>query len=90
MRLIEFNDKQIYTCPNGCDESELELGKDQQSFMAIIGSPYKYIRCGKCLFGDEDKQAKLDMAEVIDVWNKKCTSWSSGSSGAVRSNYESV
>lgn len=76
MRSIDFDGKQLYTCPNGCNESELELGKDQDSFMAIIGVPYKYIRCGKCGFGDTEtyKQVKLDMADVITVWNNKCLS----------------
>lgn len=74
LREIEFDGQKLYTCPNGCSESELELGKDQQSFMAIMGTPYKYLRCGQCGFGDdiEDRQPKLDMAEVIEVWNRKC------------------
>lgn len=74
LRQIEFEGSDLYVCPNGCPESELELGKDQQSFMAVMGKPYKYIRCGQCGFGDsdEEKQAKVDMAEVIGVWNQKC------------------
>ncbi len=81
LREIEFDGKKLYTCPNGCDESELELGRDQQSFMAIVGVPYKYLRCGQCKFGDNagdnagDRQAKLDMAEVIEVWNQKCAAY---------------
>lgn len=76
LRKIEFEGKKLYTCPNGCDETELELGQDQQSFMAVLGKPYKYLRCGQCGFGDseDDREVKLDMADVIDVWNRKCAS----------------
>ena len=73
LRQIYFNGTKIYTCPNGCDESELEMGTDESSFSAMIGRPHKYIRCGKCLFGDDNKQhASISDDEVIDIWNKSC------------------
>lgn len=73
LRQIDFNDTKIYTCPNGCDESDLEMGKDESSFMAMMGCPHKYIRCGKCLFGDENKRyASTSDDEIVSVWNKAC------------------
>ena len=74
LREIEFEGHKLYTCPNGCSESELKLGRDNSSFMAVIGTPYKYLRCGECGFGEENKgsKVKLDMADVIAVWNESC------------------
>lgn len=74
LRRIEFEGRELYVCPNGCEESELELGKDESSFMAMMGVPYKYIRCGECGFGDGNKgsNVKLDMQDVITVWNETC------------------
>ncbi len=72
-RQIEYEGMKLYTCPNGCDESELETGTEGQSFMAIMGKPHKYLRCGKCKFGDENAvNSKTDMADVIRVWNDSC------------------
>lgn len=78
LRKIDHNGSEIYACPNGCDESELELGRDESSFMAILGKPYKYIRCGNCGFGEESKGTalKLEMPDVIEVWNKACEEYS--------------
>lgn len=38
----------VARCPSGCGFDDLELGKEGQSFMAVIGAPYMRIRCGKC------------------------------------------
>lgn len=73
LREIEYEGQSLYTCPNGCDESELETGTEGQTFMAIMGKPHKYLRCGKCLFGEENKEsAKVDMADVLSAWNAAC------------------
>ena len=75
LREIEFEGQVLYACPNGCDESELETGTEGQTFMAIMGKPHKYLRCGKCLFGEENKEnAKVDMADALSVWNAACES----------------
>ncbi len=74
-RLIDYQGHKLSTCPNGCPASELELGRDQSSFMAMVGEPYKYIRCGKCGFGEENKgvKVKLRLADAISVWNETCS-----------------
>lgn len=82
LREINFEGQKLYTCPNGCHEAELELGSEHQSFMAIIGKPYKYIRCGKCGFGDhkDERQVELEIIDVIKVWNHKCSVYLQSSS----------
>lgn len=38
--------------------------------MAIVGVPYKYLRCGVCLFGEENFKPKLDLKDVVNDWNE--------------------
>lgn len=69
-----YNGHRVFTCPNGCDEAELEVGTDLSSFLALCGHPYKYIRCGACGFGEENKDGPLttEIGEAIAVWNGSC------------------
>lgn len=70
-RLITYQGFDLRTCPNGCPETELELGSEHQSLMAIFGSPYKYLRCGKCHFGEELKaEPQFHVRDVVGAWNK--------------------
>jgi len=65
--------KEIFRCPTGCDFNEIELGKEHQSFMAIMDAPYMYLRCGAC--GHNDPEVKgFDMlsnnlGDAIEKWN---------------------
>lgn len=73
LREVELDGQRLYTCPNGCDESELETGTEGQSFMAIMGKPHRYLRCGKCGFGEDNRQhPKVEMTDVIATWNATC------------------
>ena len=61
----------VLACPNGCSKDEIELGTDQASFMAIVGAPYKYLRCGKCGFGEENKSTPgIGVRSAVEQWNK--------------------
>ncbi len=71
MKTKEYSptEKDLLQCPHGHPKSEIELGSDQSSFMAIVGVPYKYIRCGVCLFPEDNWKPRLDLKEAVDDWN---------------------
>ena len=52
--LGEAHETGILRCPNGCDFDDLQLGKEEESFMAVLGAPYQFVRCGNCLFNEKD------------------------------------
>ena len=61
----------VAKCPNGCGFDELEVGTNQCGFMAILGSPQKYIRCGKCMFNNENTASlAFSMEDVKEKWNE--------------------
>jgi len=72
--------KEIKKCPAGCSFDEIEIGKEGQSFMAIMNAPYQYLRCGKCGFNDPEDKNKLklsfNLSDSIDRWNEAVTSQS--------------
>lgn len=57
----------ILRCPRGCGFEELELGRESESFMAVIGAPYMRIRCGCC--GLVAKPA-IGKEAAIEEWNR--------------------
>lgn len=63
--------KTILRCPTGCGFDELELGKEDQSFMAMLGAPHQFVRCGKCGFNGDPKLAALSVSRdgAIEKWN---------------------
>ncbi len=67
--------KDILKCPSGCDFDEIEIGKEGQSFMAIMNAPYQYLRCGKCGFNDPEEKSHdmlyLNTKDSIDKWNRE-------------------
>jgi len=63
----------VHPCPNGCSVLEIEVGTEGTSFLAIMGKPYRYLRCGQCKFGEDNKtHVRSTMGEAIDVWNAAC------------------
>lgn len=63
---------EIQQCPNGCSFDEIETGKDHSSFMAIMGSPHIYIRCGECGFNGEigKEHTAFDLNSAVIKWNE--------------------
>ena len=66
--------KELFQCPNGCDFNEIEIGKESESFMAMMNSPHQYLRCGKCGFNDPEEKShahlSYNLGDCIDKWNK--------------------
>jgi len=63
---------EIEECPNGCSFGEIEIGKEGQSFMAMIGSPHLYICCGECDFNRDEGKSRLafNTNDAVIEWNK--------------------
>jgi hypothetical protein len=59
-------------CPNGCGFEHMEVGKEDSSFLAMVAnSPMKYLRCSKCMFGDDNKSnATASDEKAVVEWNK--------------------
>lgn len=70
--------KELKKCPTGCSFDEIEIGKEGESFMAIMNAPYQYLRCGKCGFNDPEEKGhdmlSLNLEDSIDKWNLKVSS----------------
>ena len=73
----ESHESGILRCPNKCDFDELVLGKESESFMAVIGAPYQFVCCGNCRFNDKGPafgMSEVGLAnnreEAITKWNE--------------------
>lgn len=66
-----LNGARIYRCPNGCEYCELERGRANGTFMALMNAPPTYLRCGVCEFGETTGRANIryNTPDAIDVWN---------------------
>jgi hypothetical protein len=66
---------EIYQCPTGCSFDDIEVGKEGQSFMAIMNAPYQYLRCSKCGFNEKTGYDDLsnNLKDSIEKWNKRVT-----------------
>ena len=71
MRQVPGCDVEVRQCPNGCSFDELEVGRAQTTFMAVVGSPEIYICCGECDFNREEgvKRTAYTLEEAVANWN---------------------
>ncbi len=69
---VPNTDLQIYECPCECGFENIEIGKDQESFMALFEAPYQYLRCGRCGFGEKKdfKDLSHNITDAVIRWNK--------------------
>ena len=51
------------------------MGKEHESFMAIMSAPHQYLRCSECGFNDSvEKDFDMlsnNLEDAIDKWNQK-------------------
>lgn len=68
--MVAEND--VMGCPTGCEKAEIEVGREQQSFMAVLGAPHQHLRCGKCGFNGDSKTVDLahSIEDAVANWNK--------------------
>lgn len=67
--MIKYRGHKLCLCPNGCDPEELEMGIENESCHALLGIPFRYIRCGKCKFGEGNEPSSA-VDKIVGVWNE--------------------